>query len=45
MSYLVGSGLTRFGRHPGRNTLDLMSEAAAAGTHITGPLADLAEGV
>jgi len=28
MSYLVGSGLTRFGRHPGRNTLDLMSEAA-----------------
>ena len=28
MSYLVGSGLTRFGRHPGRTTLDLMSEAA-----------------
>jgi acetyl-CoA acetyltransferase len=28
MSYLVGSGLTRFGRHLGRNTLDLMSEAA-----------------
>ena len=30
MSYLLGSGLTRFGRHEGRSTLDLMSEAAAA---------------
>ena len=30
MSYLLGSGLTRFGRHEGRTTLDLMSEAAAA---------------
>jgi acetyl-CoA acetyltransferase len=29
MSYLVGSGLTRYGRHEGRNTLDLMSEAGA----------------
>jgi acetyl-CoA acetyltransferase len=27
MSYLTGSGLTRYGRHDGRNTLDLMSEA------------------
>lgn len=30
MSFLLGSGLTRFGRHDGRTTLDLMSEAAAA---------------
>ena len=30
MSHLLGSGLTRFGRHDGRSTLDLMSEAAAA---------------
>ncbi|MEI7445527.1 MAG: thiolase family protein [Burkholderiales bacterium] len=30
MSWLLGSGLTRFGRHDGRTTLDLMSEAAAA---------------
>lgn len=30
MSFLLGSGLTRFGRHEGRTTLDLMSEAAAA---------------
>ena len=29
MSWLVGSGLTRYGRHEGRGTLDLMSEAAA----------------
>jgi acetyl-CoA acetyltransferase len=34
MSYLVGSGLTRYGRHEGRNTLDLMTEAS------TGALAD-----
>jgi len=27
MSYLTGSGLTRYGRHDGRNTLDLMTEA------------------
>lgn len=27
MSYLVGSGLTRYGRHEGRNSLDLMTEA------------------
>ncbi len=30
MSYLLGSAATRFGRHEGRSTLDLMSEAAAA---------------
>lgn len=30
MSFLLGSGLTRFGRHDGRTALDLMSEAAAA---------------
>ena len=28
MSYLCGTGLTRYGRHEGRGTLDLMSEAA-----------------
>ncbi|MBA3478353.1 MAG: thiolase family protein, partial [Lautropia sp.] len=28
MSYLLGSGLTRYGRHEGRSTLDLMSLAA-----------------
>ena len=27
MSFVVGSGLTRYGRHEGRGTLDLMSEA------------------
>ena len=30
MSYITGVGLTPYGKHPGRNTLDLMSEAAAA---------------
>jgi acetyl-CoA acetyltransferase len=29
MSWLIGSGLTRYGRHEGRNTLDLMSDATA----------------
>lgn len=29
MSFLVGAGLTRYGRHEGRSTLDLMSEPAA----------------
>jgi len=28
LSYLCGAGLTRYGRHEGRSTLDLMSEAA-----------------
>lgn len=28
MSYLVGSGLTRYGRHEGCNSLDLMAQAA-----------------
>jgi acetyl-CoA acetyltransferase len=28
LSYIVGVGLTRFGEHPGRSTLDLMSDAA-----------------
>ena len=27
MSYLVGSGLIRYGRHEGRNSLDLMAQA------------------
>ena len=27
MSFITGSGLTRFGRHDGKGTLDLMSEA------------------
>jgi acetyl-CoA acetyltransferase len=30
MSYITGVGLTPFGKLPGRSTLDLMSEAAAA---------------
>ena len=30
MSFITGVGLTSFGRHEGRSTLDLMSEAAAA---------------
>jgi acetyl-CoA acetyltransferase len=28
MSFVLGSGLTRFGRHEGRTTLDLMADAA-----------------
>ena len=36
VSYLTGSGLTRYGRHDGRTTLDLMTEAA------DGALADAA---
>lgn len=28
MSFVIGSGLTRYGRHEGRSTLDLMSEAS-----------------
>jgi acetyl-CoA acetyltransferase len=27
MTYLIGSGLTRYGRHEGRNSLDLMAQA------------------
>jgi acetyl-CoA acetyltransferase len=30
MAYISGVGLTSFGKHPGRSTLDLMSEAATA---------------
>ncbi len=30
MSWITGVGLTPFGKHPGRSTLDLMSDAAAA---------------
>ena len=30
MSYITGVGLTPYGKHPGKSTLDLMSEAAAA---------------
>lgn len=30
MSWITGVGLTPFGKHPGRDTLDLMGEAAAA---------------
>lgn len=30
MSWITGVGLTPFGKHPGRDTLDLMSQAAAA---------------
>ena len=28
MSFVTGSGLTRYGRHDGRGTLDLMTEAS-----------------
>jgi acetyl-CoA acetyltransferase len=37
MSYLTGVGLTSYGKHPGRSTLDLMSaaaEAALADAHL-----------
>ena len=30
MSWITGTGLTPFGKHPGRDTLDLMSTAAEA---------------
>lgn len=30
MSYITGVGLTPYGKHPGKSTLDLMSEAAAS---------------
>jgi acetyl-CoA acetyltransferase len=30
LSWITGVGLTAFGKHPGRSTLDLMSDAAAA---------------
>ncbi|MGH8864829.1 MAG: thiolase family protein, partial [Burkholderiales bacterium] len=30
MSFITGVGLTPYGKHPGRGTLDLMSAAAAA---------------
>ncbi|HEX4986629.1 MAG TPA: thiolase family protein [Burkholderiales bacterium] len=30
MSYITGVGVTAYGKHPGKSTLDLMSEAAAA---------------
>lgn len=30
MSYITGVGLTPYGKHPGKSTLDLMSEAAGA---------------
>jgi acetyl-CoA acetyltransferase len=30
LSWIAGVGLTPFGKHPGRSTLDLMSDAAAA---------------
>ncbi len=30
MSFITGVGLTSFGKHPGKSTLDLMSEAATA---------------
>ena len=30
MSWITGVGLTTYGKHPGRGTLDLMSDAAAA---------------
>jgi acetyl-CoA acetyltransferase len=33
MSYVVGSGLTRYGRHEGRNSLDLMAQASAQALH------------
>jgi acetyl-CoA acetyltransferase len=30
LSYITGVGVTAYGKHPGKSTLDLMSEAAAA---------------
>lgn len=36
MSYLVGTGVTRYGRHEGRSTLDLMSAAATAALDDSG---------
>lgn len=36
MSYLVGTGLTRYGRHEGRSTLDLMSQAASLALEDSG---------
>ena len=30
MSYITGVGVTAYGKHPGKSTLDLMSEAATA---------------
>ncbi|HEX7952083.1 MAG TPA: thiolase family protein, partial [Burkholderiales bacterium] len=30
MSFITGVGLTPYGKHPGKSTLDLMSEAATA---------------
>lgn len=30
MSFIVGSGLTRYGRHEGRNSLDLMAQASTS---------------
>ena len=36
MTYLVGSGLTAYGRHEGQSTLDLMSQASAQALNDAG---------
>ena len=36
MSYLVGSGLTSYGKHEGSNTLELMSQASTLALHDAG---------
>lgn len=36
LSWITGTGLTPFGKHPGRNTLDLMSSAATAAIREAG---------
>ena len=41
VSWITGIGLTAFGRHPGRQTLDLMSEAAQAALLDARLLADV----
>lgn len=44
-AWLTGSGLTRFGRHEGRQTLDLMSDAAALALADAGLVRDEVDGL
>ena len=45
MSWLLGSGTTRYGRHEGRDTLDLMSEAAQRALDDAGLARDDVDGL
>ena len=45
MSWISGVGLTRFGKHPGRSTLDLMGEAAALALADAGLVRDDIDGL